>query len=922
MTPRQVIDLIKSERALVKIISSPIEDDVHWKFLLNQLKNTMENRPIKQLSKNVERGIIYDPRNGKWRRRPASWFKDHDVRGHKICWGYTKKTATTLLPRDGKMYLFPASYGIGILFDINECWLGESKAGLPAGVKDSYLEIQRFNGKYIFYNNEVTDGAWWLFRGSYSTDLPRAVTLDELRQYNETARKKGKVLHHNEILSKLGHGSFSVKALFAPVEDITTRLNVQRIQLLVQLELSLSKLHLLVVTPTKSSRIYSELEQIKDIFLALSRDGIQHEIAKRLVTELKIKEKITKSLPLLTNDEAGKILCDLIKGHQYSLAKQILRYCPKFTLDYCDPTSGYNALHYAVIQDKGDLVELLITAGINILQRNRFNHRTPLSIAIYNKNFGLVKTLVETACSKSDDYAEIILCELVKMSQFELAKRLLHGYKHMKLDSGDAVTGYTALHYAVIHQQSDLVELLVRSGANIFQKNPQNERTPLSIALWNNQYDIARILIENDLATSKYPSADEVGKVICSLAKCYKFELVEQLLRHYKRVNLNICDPCQGYAALHYAVQANQIDLVKLLVKLGADILIENEQNLDTPLSEALASEKYECIKALIEGVSNKLGYSPDEIGLILGSLVKAKQFNLATQLLLRCKKVNLDSLGYITDGYSALHYAVIYEQEELIQLLIQLGANILQENPHNSRTPLSIALYNKNSRVVDNLIQYASSLHNFDMVLAELIHADESELVLKTLKGRFEYFHSITGVDKAFRYLVKKDLIDLSFIAIVPEILKKDKDAPKYIAHLYHFIIPFVLCLIENSKSRKKIIDLMEEIKPYRKMLGIKDVLSVDDNWSHLVKVAKNCILEIELRLKNKKIPSKEVGLFLNEQRNKLSFFSTKSTKIFKKIHDGQTHEAKTMLLEEKDKEQLWLEMVSKPSYLSQKLF
>lgn len=102
----------------------------------------------------------------------------------------------------------------------------------------------------------------------------------------------------------------------------------------------------------------------------------------------------------------------------------------------------------------------------------------------------------------------------------------------IKTDTYQPNTVETALITACYKGQLNQVEKLIKSGANVNQKD--NEKTPLTTACYLGHLDIVKILIENKADTNQ---AD--GNETPLTAACYlgQLSVVEKLIEHGADVN-------------------------------------------------------------------------------------------------------------------------------------------------------------------------------------------------------------------------------------------------------------------------------------------------------------------------------------------------------------------------------------------------
>ena len=166
-----------------------------------------------------------------------------------------------------------------------------------------------------------------------------------------------------------------------------------------------------------------------------------------------------------------------------------------------------------------------------------------------------------------------------------------------------------------------MVKLLVIHKANIDVKN-QNEETPLSLAIRNDNVDIVKYLIANDQSLLKNELYFWVASFNATKSFYYlkdlglnpnikykdgntplhvstygnNFELTKLLIAEGLDVNEK---NKTGITPLHHAVLSNSSKLVNLLINLGANVNIENEDKI-TPLHLAVEKENLEIIKILL----------------------------------------------------------------------------------------------------------------------------------------------------------------------------------------------------------------------------------------------------------------------------------------------------------------------------------
>lgn len=201
---------------------------------------------------------------------------------------HTAKTPTSLIPHDPRyMELFACDYGIGFLWDINDCDLKNEKyvfkhnAGTDScfhlDLNDSYeLMAKEEGGVYRFVWSLVTAKEKIENLKKRMTDKPLA-TVAALRTRNNEAVKKQKPIAWNELV--VGLPKKLIRAVFATQDDRCSRLRALKAMLHAKEKLGLENdLPVFILQPfyeqeshdTRAQRdavyrFYSKEEQILDL---------------------------------------------------------------------------------------------------------------------------------------------------------------------------------------------------------------------------------------------------------------------------------------------------------------------------------------------------------------------------------------------------------------------------------------------------------------------------------------------------------------------------------------------------------------------------------------------------------------------------------------------------------------------------------
>lgn len=158
--------------------------------------------------------------------------------------------------------------------------------------------------------------------------------------------------------------------------------------------------------------------------------------------------------------------------------------------------------------------------------------------------------------------------------------------------------GYTALHIATIEGFTDIVEYLLRNGADINRptaSDKSSRSTPLHCAAYNGQLECVRLLLSKG---ANIEAKEMNGCTPLHIASYIGHNAVVEFLIS-KGANLEARDEKNGATPLFWAVAAGKKDVVETIVSKGALVNVK-DKNGETPLSLATQAKNQE-LAALLE---------------------------------------------------------------------------------------------------------------------------------------------------------------------------------------------------------------------------------------------------------------------------------------------------------------------------------
>jgi ankyrin repeat protein len=227
--------------------------------------------------------------------------------------------------------------------------------------------------------------------------------------------------------------------------------------------------------------------------------------------------------------------------------------------------------------------------------------------------------------------------------------------------------GTTALHWAVYHNDADLVEQLLRRDADVSVRNAYGA-TPLSQAAVNGNADIIKQLLRAGAAADERGADDQTALMI--VARGNNVDAAKVLLD--AGADPNVVEKWRGQTALMWASAQTQPAMVKLLLDAGAD---PNAQSLPNDWERQVTAEPR--MKILPPGGMTPLHYA-------------AREGCAECAQLLIDAGTDLDRAD--PEGVTPLVMANLNAQWDTAKVLIEAGANVDKWDIYG-RSPLYTAV-------------------------------------------------------------------------------------------------------------------------------------------------------------------------------------------------------------------------------------
>lgn len=229
----------------------------------------------------------------------------------------------------------------------------------------------------------------------------------------------------------------------------------------------------------------------------------------------------------------------------------LLAFCQSVSADDLD-----NELNLAVRRGDVEKVKALIVAGADV--NSRQDEHTPLMLAVYGGDFEIAKILIEAGADVNDahstthtvlyhalessrvraDIIQLLIDAGVKMDYSPLIWAMKTRSSEvpeimvMLIEAGADVNerdeyGATALIIAACRGRNQLVDILLRSGAEINATVEGSYRTALECGVERGNIETVRLLIE---AGADLDTKDESGNTLLMIAKSKGYQEIIKLL--------------------------------------------------------------------------------------------------------------------------------------------------------------------------------------------------------------------------------------------------------------------------------------------------------------------------------------------------------------------------------------------------------
>ncbi|KAJ8668032.1 hypothetical protein QAD02_009695 [Eretmocerus hayati] len=394
-------------------------------------------------------------------------------------------------------------------------------------------------------------------------------------------------------------------------------------------------------------------------------------------------------------------------------------------------------LHSSVQSGNSDIVKKLLQYGASV--NSKYAGDTPLTLAAKFGRFEIMDLLLSVDNLRNCNSAEKIThFQIACMrNQTSVVKKLFQSKKELD-DAVDIHSnywpGFTALHYAVLNQNVEIVKFLLSVGANITVKDARSF-TPLHLAHILRNEEIIDMILLNHKNVLKNP-VDSNGTSHFHIA-CSRNNT--KIVQHFLKMRINLEDSISKNSpfwkhktAIDFAIHYECVDVVKLLLQNGARVRFPGDRRFDRIMNaystgnshiiDLITVNKNLCKKTEQNENSANLGQFArndddeiDEVSMyqtpdasiastctLLHYAIEQRNHDLSMYLL----NVGADYTIQDINGKSALHLAFEYKMLDLVDSMLNIFRDV-DVNPTNDEglSHVHIASARDNSDFVENFL-------------------------------------------------------------------------------------------------------------------------------------------------------------------------------------------------------------------------
>lgn len=389
---------------------------------------------------------------------------------------------------------------------------------------------------------------------------------------------------------------------------------------------------------------------------------------------------------------------------------------------------------------------------------------------------------------------------------------------------------HSPLSCAAINNEMDVVDILLRKGANVNAINPYDGETPLKGACTAGNFIMVKLLIYHYGADVEIATFD--GNTCLMIACELRFVNIVKYLIDFGRVDVNRRD-FRGITALHYAARSNSLEIVMYLLNHNADLTATDTFG-NTPLSDAILNGHVNiaCFMITLVNETEKIhGYE------LLGAIhVERRDYSTAVAywkhaLNERQKQNPIYEKKYyasiVTEvfNHSVTEFKTTNDLDEIssrpdkmrVQALLVRDRILSLKNPYNLYYIFNLAtLFEKDERFLTSLKLYICYA-DVQLCISDF-NVDTNKVFIRMLNVLFKLFSKKNKY--VARYFVRVFKMSVAYIERLNNDERKNQESK-----IFEKSLTFPIQLLDIVTSRKNL-----------ELLSGRQICEMERNSKHLV--------------------------------------------------------------------------------------
>jgi len=374
------------------------------------------------------------------------------------------------------------------------------------------------------------------------------------------------------------------------------------------------------------------------------------------------------------------------------------------------------------------------------------NGEYPIITAFNNNNIEILKYLLEHGgdCNTKNNNGLSLLMLAIDKSNYNMVKYLLQN-PNINIYEND-INGNSPLIKAIGQNNIDLVKLLIdyciRNKIKIdINGKDSNGNYPLIKAINQNNFDIVFLLVNYGIKNNIDMNIINInGNTPLTLS--YKQGHLKIFKYLIKFININQKDTC-GNTIIYYVIDNQDIEMVKNLISIGADINLKNVFN-NSVLDHAISQGNIEMVKVLLENDNILLNEVNSQGETPLISIIKTIDYEMEEKEEIINALIKKGSKVNVIDKYgnSPLIYALRNNYSSISKQLIKAGAFINIKN-NEGLSPLDYSIKSKNYEITSFIFDNSIDIYNSNNIcfesFSQIIMDNKLNLFKKLVDDNFD---------------------------------------------------------------------------------------------------------------------------------------------------------------------------------------